>query len=61
MRTVDPILLDAIENGQGEIIWRAKTWADLAAYDATPTTPERVWDVLKADIFSASAKAVLLS
>ena len=61
-RDVYSPLLDVLLGlDSGEIFWRAKTWTDLAAYDAAPTVPERVWDVVSADIGNTWAKAVLVS
>ncbi|MBI5297950.1 MAG: WD40 repeat domain-containing protein [Chloroflexi bacterium] len=61
MREVDETLLDGLAAGQGVAIKRVHTWADLAAYKAGPTAPEASWDVVKFDIFSTSAKCVLVS
>jgi hypothetical protein len=60
-RDVSETLLNALAAGTGERVLRVHTWADLAAYNASPTTPEATWDGLKFDIFSTSAKCVLVS
>lgn len=61
MRTVDQTALNALANSTGTLILRVLTWADLTAYNAAPTVPERTWLCDGFDIFSTSAKASLIS
>ena len=61
MRTLDPILKNALANQQGKLILRVNTWADATAYNAAPTVPENVWVVKDFDIYSTSAKATLIT
>ncbi len=61
MRTLDPILTDALANQKGETFIRVLTWQDIAAYNAAPTVAENTWDCVKFDIYSTSANATIVT
>jgi hypothetical protein len=61
MRTIDATLADALANQKGETIIRVLTWADLAAYNAAPATPENTWLSTKFEIHSTSGKAEIIT
>jgi len=61
MRTIDPILADALANQKGELILRVLTWTDQAAYNAAPTSPEHTWVTKKFEIRSTTASAELVT
>jgi len=61
MRTLDPILKDALATQQGDIILRVLTWTDQADYIANPTTPDHTWETKKFFIGATSADAELIT